>query len=193
MCGADHGASSEADLICGLRRGEVGAFDALFDRHRAGVFAYALAMLHDRGIAEDVVQEVFVEMARRADRLDPARGAAAWLYRVARNRAIDRLRRRRRLEFPGDDVLAERGARVPDPGSAPDAGLADAETAAGLRRAVDALPERERDVLLMRFYGGLTFQEVARAVRRPLGTVLWQAHRALGRLRAAMPSAGELR
>ena len=169
-------AESDEVLIRRLRVGEAAAFDALFDRYRRGVLAYVTGMLGDRALAEDVTQETFLTLLKRIDRLNPRRGASAWLYRVARNRAIDLLRHRR-FEVSDPDS----GALRVDTRTPVDEVVVH-ERSEVIERALGSLPVRERDLLLLRFYGGLTFREVAAAVRRPLGTVLWQVRRSLKKL-----------
>jgi RNA polymerase sigma-70 factor (ECF subfamily) len=178
------GTARETDghLLARLQAGDAEAFDALFARHRRGLLAYAEAILGDRAAAEDITQEAFTALARHADEIDPHRGPTAWLYRVARNRAIDRRRHGAWETTPGDKALA---MRRDEEGAEPSASenVMARERDAAVRRALASLPEAERDVLTMRYFGGLTFREVGRALRQPLGTVLWRAHRGLGRLR----------
>jgi RNA polymerase sigma-70 factor, ECF subfamily len=174
---------TDADLIRRCQAGEVEAFDGLFERHRRPLYGYLRVRLLDHALAEDVVQESFVALARHMDRIDPRRGVSAWLFRVARNRAIDLLRKRGHEDTATPERLAGMLAGTPAPdGSAPEQ-MADRERDAALRAALNALPEVERDVLLMRFFGGLRFREIAAALRRPVSTVLWLSRRGLARLR----------
>lgn len=176
-------AGSVSSAIIRLQNGELGAFDELFDRYRRGILAYVIGLVRDRGLAEDIVQEVFLRLVRRCRDIDPKRGASAWLYRVARNLAIDTLRRRKHEVVPenGEFVAGTRDQMAV--GSGPDRDLMARERAELVRAALDSVPAKERDVLLLHYYGGLTFQEISKVVRRPLGTVLWQARRAVRRLR----------
>jgi len=170
---------SDSSLIKRLQRGDKAAFDVLFEKHRRGILAYLLQMSGDRGLAEDVTQECFIELVRRIESIDRRRGAKGWLYRVARNRMVDILRHR------GHESLRGREYFVDAPGSdgGPEAGLVSRDRKARVLQALKTLPERERDVIMLRFYGELTFKEIARAVRRPLGTVLWQGRNGLHKLR----------
>lgn len=175
--------AGESDLVRGLQAGDLGAFDELFERHRRGLLAYVVGLLGDRALAEDVVQDCFVQLARSAERLDPSRGVRPWLYRVAHNRAIDLLRRRRREPPATEEELAGHREEAPALEPTPADGMIRGETQRRVRAALRRLPEAEREVLMLRFYGDLTFQEAARVARRPLGTMLWRASRALHRLR----------
>jgi RNA polymerase sigma-70 factor, ECF subfamily len=167
-----------------VKAGDADAFAELFEAHRRGLLAYVAGMLCDRELAEEIVQDCFVRLVGALGRINPERGVSGWLYRTARNRTIDVLRRRKFEISYGDDL----------PGGAPGIGteqtqptpidelMAD-ETRGRVRRCLNRLPERERDLLMLRFYGGLTFREAAQALGRPLGTVLWQARKSMARLR----------
>jgi RNA polymerase sigma-70 factor (ECF subfamily) len=188
MDSTPHAPETERHLVERLKAGDTAAFDALFEKHRNGLLAYVAGLTRDRHLAEDIVQESFVRMARQAARLRPEQGAGGWLYRVARNQAIDAIRRRRfeTTEPEGsDDAAPARETQDPSAVTPADA-LAAREREAEVRALLDALPAGERDVLLLRFFGDMTFREAAGVLRRPLGTVLWQAQRALGRMRERM-------
>lgn len=175
---------TDAYLVKRLQAGELDAFDVLFRKYRRKLLAYVLGLLHDRERAEDVVQESFVELAAKMRKIDPEKGVSPWLYRVARNRAIDVLRHRRFEVLPGDDYLAETvGADSSREAPTPDGEMVAEERRQEVRRMLNALPEKERDLLMLRFYGDLTFAEIAQVVRRPLGTVLWQVNKSLKKLR----------
>ena len=191
MCEALQGGESEQRLVRRLQGGDMAAFDVLFERFRRELLAFTVGLLGDRTDAEDVVQESFVALAARIRHLDPEQGVKAWLYRVARNRAIDRLRKRKWSVFPGCTFF-RRQARPERAGDrAPGESAARADTFARLRDALDRLPEREREVLLLRYYSDLAFREIAGIVGRPMGTVLWQARRGVERLREMQKDAGD--
>lgn len=107
------------------------------------------------------------------------------MYRVARNRAIDAMRARG--SGPGTAARDDAGSAVTDeaadPGPSPVQEAVARERAAVVRRALEMLPPKERDVLLLRYFGDLKFSEIARIRRRPLGTVLWQVTRSLEKIR----------
>lgn len=186
---------TDSGLLERLKEGDTGAFDALFDKHRRGVFSYVMGMVGDRGLAEDIVQDCFLELVRNLERIKPEQGAGGWLYRVARNRAIDQLRTRRRgigkvgTDFPDASPAAEQV----DSGPTPLEEAVARERAIGVREALEMLPPKERDLLLLRFFGDLKFNEIARLRRRPLGTVLWQATRSLEKIRMLLEKQAEFR
>lgn len=169
-------------LLRRLCAGDGRAFDVLFARHRRGLLAYGLSLTGDRGLAEDVVQETFLALVRNLEGVDPRRGVSGWLYRVARNRALDLRRRRHRECAPGAESLTELQEARAVAGPASDGVLA-REREVALQGALARLPAAEREVLVLRYFSDLTFREVAQALGQPLGTVLWRAHTALSRLR----------
>jgi len=189
MCDRRYPEETEIGLVERLRNGQWEAFDGLFEKHRRAVLAYVAGMLRDAGGAEDVVQECFMELARHVGEIDPARGVRPWLFRVARHRAIDRLRRRREQVLSDLDGSAFLLAKLAG-GASPADEVMEKERAADVRRALNLLDARDRDLLMLRFYGDLTFREIADVMRRPLGTILWRFPRALERLRRKLTPEG---
>jgi RNA polymerase sigma-70 factor (ECF subfamily) len=152
------------------------AFEELYSRFGRAVYGVVRRMVGDPVSSEDVVQEAFTNVWRAAAGYRRDRGSASgWLYAIARNAAADALRARR--PTPVGDVPEE-----PDPRPEP----ADA-VAAGLERfsvhaAVDTLPAREREVIELAYFGGLSQSEVAERLALPLGTVKTRTRSGLARL-----------
>ena len=147
-------------------------FEPLFRTAYPRVLRATELFLGERAAAEDVAQEAFARLLEREPM--PADGAERWVFRVARNLAVDRLRHLRRV-VPLD---ALRGAVVP-------AEVLD-ERVAALRSAVSSLPERQREVVGLRIYGELSYEAIAAAVGRSLGAVKQELHRAKLALQAKM-------
>ena len=153
------------------------AFNALFDQCADDVHAYAISLLGDRSSAEDITALAFERLYRSRSRLDRSRGTPrAWLFAIARNAALDELRRRRRQ--PQSELSVEAlGDR-----SAVEA-LEHVERRANVREALSALPLREREVVLLKFHGQLSNNELARALGISESNAGSRVHRALTRLR----------
>lgn len=169
----------ERDIATRLRRRDPAAVEALHARYGGMVFGYLVRVLRDRGAAEDVHQQVFLEVWQRARSFDPDRaGASTWIMTIARSRAIDHLRRR--VPEPKDptDTLA----LVEDPADP----VAEMFDQWWLAAALAELPEQEQRVLRMRFADELSQTEIAAALDVPLGTVKSWMARGLERLRATM-------
>ncbi|MEI6807601.1 MAG: sigma-70 family RNA polymerase sigma factor [bacterium] len=175
----------DAGLLRRLQNGETAAFDVIFEKHRRGVFSYVRGMVNDNGLAEDIVQECFLELVKNIARIKPEQGAGGWLYRVARNRAIDVLRARKNWFDSDKTELADKrpAEELADERPTPSENAVAREREANVRMALEMLPPKERDILLLRYFGDLKFNDIAKLRRRPLGTVLWQATRSLEKIR----------
>ncbi len=176
--------TTDAELLArvGERDGE--AFAILYGRYVRPVFGLALRRLGDRGHAEDAVQEAFAAIWRSASTYRPERGAAGgWLYTVARNAIVDRLRR----NGPAADAeLPELASSQPGPAQQAEASA----VAWRVHRALEELQPREREVIELAYWSGLTQSEVAEYLHLPLGTVKTRTRSALAHLASELE--GEL-
>jgi RNA polymerase sigma-70 factor (ECF subfamily) len=172
---------SDEALVVLTGQGEEAALAALYDRHGRIAYGLAVRVVRDRALAEDVVQEAFMGVWRTAARFSAEQGrASTWLMMLVHRRAVDVVRReeRRRGELLDD-------APEPAGDSAEDAvwlRLQRERVQAALRR----LPDREREVLELAYYGGYTQSELARRLGEPLGTVKSRTSSGLARLRALL-------
>jgi RNA polymerase sigma-70 factor, ECF subfamily len=161
------------------------AFDALYRACVADVHGYALSLLGDRASAEDVTALSFERLLRARGRLDSRRGSPrALLFTIARNAALDELRRRRRR---GQAAVPVTELPTAGPG-----GAEDVERREDVRRALAALPAREREIVLLKFHGQLTNTELARAMGISESNAGTRLHRALERLRRSPLGAREI-
>jgi RNA polymerase sigma-70 factor, ECF subfamily len=167
--------ASDGELIRRVARRDANAFEALYRRYARPVFGLALRRLGDRMRAEDAVQETFAAIWRSARTYKPDRGAGApWLYAVARNAIVDRSRSR-------NDVPDE----IPDspsPDLGPDEHAEASYISWRVHRALEDLPENEREVIELAYYGNLSQSEVADYLNIPLGTVKTRTRSGLSRL-----------
>ena len=168
-------AACDGELIARTAEGDGEAFEELYRRFARPVLALALRRLPDRGRAEDAVQETFAAVWRSARTYRPERGAGApWLYTVARNAVVDQARRR-----------VEPAAEAPDTPSEDPAPSERAESewlSWRVHRALEELPGRERTVIELAYWSGLSQNEVASSLNIPLGTVKTRTRSALTRL-----------
>lgn len=177
-------AAHDGELMARVRQRDAAAVRALYDRHSSMVYGLGLRILRDAPEAEDLVQDVFLHVWRRAELFDGERGQfAGWLVSLARNRAIDRLRSRRTRERRGDEFGAEVQARPAsqeaDPGETAYAG----ELRGVVSRALAVLPEPQRVALELAYFGGLSHSEIAEHLAAPLGTVKGRIRQGMIRLR----------
>jgi RNA polymerase sigma-70 factor (ECF subfamily) len=171
---------SDSELLQLILAGEELAFTAVYRRHQAQIYRFALLMSGSHAIAEDVTQEVFIVLMREPTRYDASRGSLpAYLYGIARNyvlRCIDR----DRSYIPIADESAQ-GGPVPlyelAAQSDPLDDLARSEIIRSVRQAVLALPSRYRDVVILCDFQELSYAEAATVLGRPVGTICSRLHR----------------
>jgi RNA polymerase sigma-70 factor (ECF subfamily) len=169
-------------MVTGLKSGDQSAMAALYDRYSSIVYSVALRVLGDTGAAEDVLQEVFLQLWRNPGAFDAARGSlGAWLAVITRNRAIDSLRKRRPETDIEDVVLSV----------APDlAGDAERSRAAEkVRGVLVAMPAPQRSALEMAYFEGMSHSEIADKTGEPLGTIKTRIRSGLIALRKAFQTA----
>jgi RNA polymerase sigma-70 factor (ECF subfamily) len=157
------------------------AFSQLYDRFSTLVFTLAMRMLKARSDAEDLLQEVFVQVWRQAENYSAERGSPeAWIVNIARSRAIDKIRSIRRLEksfvLTGDPARAESGENV-------ESSAAESEARLTMNSAMANLPETQRKVLELAYFDGLTQTEIAERLAEPLGTIKTRMRSGIQRLR----------
>ena len=157
--------------------GDSTAFAELVREHQSMVFSIAYHYLQDRSLAEDLAQEVFLELYQNLDRMQSAAHLAFWLRRVTANRCIDQGRRKlRRREMALEDTPEPTAAAQP----------ADPLLSERLRQSLATLPERQRMVVILRFQEGLGPAEIAEALDMPVNTVKSTLHRSLEELRKGL-------
>lgn len=172
---------SDNDLLRAVSRGDEQALAAIYDRYRLILFGLILRILHDRQEAEDVLQEAFVQVWRRAADFDESRGRAfTWLVTIARSRALDRLRSLGSRAKLADEVVAH--SLYEEAGDAA-ADALKSERGTIVRRALAELPDEQRRTLLLAYFDGLTQTEIAARLGDPLGTVKTRMRSGLMKLR----------
>jgi RNA polymerase sigma-70 factor (ECF subfamily) len=161
-----------------MRSGDQSALAELYDRYSSVVYAVALRVLGDTGAAEDVLQEVFLQLWRNPGAFDAARGSlGSWLAVITRNRAIDLLRRRR-PETDIEDVIV---SVAPDLAAEADRSRA----AAKVRDVMAAMAKPQRAALEMAYFEGMSHTEIASKTGEPLGTIKTRIRAGLITLRKA--------
>lgn len=171
----------DVEIIREAARGEVDALTALYDRYVTLLVTLARRMLGDPAAAEDLVQDVFMEVWRRADAYDPSRGSVrTWIMVRLRSRALDRLRSAPvRREVATAEIAPQRAAvDAEDPQLSPDRHA--------VREALLGLPDDQRRVLELAYFQGMSMSEISEAIGSPIGTVKSRTAAALTKLRAAM-------
>lgn len=184
--GSDAERKIDADLLARVARGDEDAFAKFYARCANGLYSLALKMLNDGKEAEDVLQEGFTYMWRKAASYDPARSSPfTWAVMIVRNKAIDRLRSRHRqsrivekatIEFAhfndADDLSALEPSRRED--------------CAQVRAALAEIPDEQKQAVELAFFSGLTHEQIAAKLETPLGTIKARIRRGLLRMRSSL-------
>ncbi len=182
---SSEGAHVDAILIERILTRDASALGDLYDRHSRVLYGVILRILRNRSEAEEVLQEVFVTVWNRAETYDGAVGsAAAWLVRIARNRAIDRLRANTARVRAVESVPFERRSS-----ENPETSASLGEQQRAVARALDAIPREQRDLIEEAYYLGLTQSELAERHKLPLGTVKTRIRTGLLTLRQQLSQA----
>ncbi|MGH6690665.1 MAG: sigma-70 family RNA polymerase sigma factor [Gammaproteobacteria bacterium] len=178
----------DEDLIAHLERGNHDALAVIFDRYHRLVFSVAQRILRDAAEAEDVLQEIFLEVYRIAAKYDPARGTVrVWLLQFAYHRSLNRrqaLTRRRFYDSANGSEHAASSHAIPERWN----GLTRDEWTRAIRQGLDTLNERQRVTIELALFKQLTLREVAAEMVQPLGTVRHYYYRGLKRLRDILGS-----
>jgi RNA polymerase sigma-70 factor (ECF subfamily) len=173
--------NSPAYLIRQTANQDREAFGQLYDRFSCVVYTLAMRMLRMPSDAEDLLQEVFVQVWHQANRYSEERGSPeAWIINIARSRAIDKLRARRRMEK--SFVLTDDPARAESTENV-ESSAAESETKLTMNSALANLPEAQRRVLALAYFEGLSQTEIADRLKEPLGTVKTRMRSGIQRLR----------
>lgn len=173
---------ADDELVDAFKQGDAKAFEELVLRYKNSLYQYIFAMTRDAGAAEDLFQETFISFFKHADKYQARGKFKAWLFLAARNRTLNFFRDRDKL-FSLDQTDDEGGdllSALPDSSPTPAEALSGRETEEQIRRAVLALPVRQREMIYLRQY--FSFKEIAQMLQRPLGTVLADCHRAVKKM-----------
>lgn len=172
-----------AELLPRIAGGDRGALRQLYQATSAKLFGVCLRILSDKDESEDVLQEVYLTIWRRADRFEAGRASVmAWVSTIARNRAIDRLRARGPMAYaePVEDL------EIADGAAGAEALLAAGEDAEALGRCLSELDPRTEKVIRTAFFEGVTYEALAHRMDTPLGTVKSWIRRGLMKLKGCL-------
>jgi RNA polymerase sigma-70 factor (ECF subfamily) len=174
--------------LAAVARGDQAALRRVYDQTSAKLFGVCLRILKDRAEAEDVLQDVYVTVWRRAGSFDSSRGVSpiTWLATLARNRAIDRLRASKAHLSRPIDLVAETADIAP----LADATLEQDQTQSRLAHCLEQLEPDHAGYVRSAFFGGYTYQTLAEAAAVPLGTMKSWIRRSLLRLRSCLDEGG---
>jgi len=172
----------EETLLIQAQSGDRNAYGELVSRCYPGVIRVVYRLCGDTQLAEDAAQETFIRAWVRLPEFQSRAPFSHWLYRIAVNTALDTLREKPQESLDDDGYTGQIAGKTPDP----EAALIEREQADTVQNAVKALPEAARTVLVLREYGGLSYDEIASTLDIPTGTVMSRLNYARTRLRETL-------
>lgn len=165
---------TDEELVSAVLEGDQERFGDLVERYQGRLVNYLFRLLRNADDAHELAQEVFLKVYQVLDRYDPQYKFSTWLFRVAQNAAIDQIRRRRLklVSLHQEDAGGEsRDWDLPSPERSPYGQLRNQERGGAIQQAIEALPWEYRELILLRHYGELAYEEIAQLKKMPLGTV----------------------
>jgi RNA polymerase sigma-70 factor (ECF subfamily) len=200
MSQAIDSAAADFDLLTSLRRGDVGALEALAGRYGTKIYRLAFGVTRNQADAEEVLQDVLLTLARKGESFEGRSALGSWLYRITTNAALNKRRGKRlELETPLEDLLptfkadghraGDRTFILADWSQNPEEELLSGERRRVLERAIDSLPDHYRVVLVLRDVEGLSNESVAEVLDESVPSVKSRLHRARMVLREQLTQA----
>jgi len=180
---------TDQELVADYLEGDDTSLAVLVDRHLPAVYNFALSLVHDSQMADDIAQESFIKAWKNIRRFISTKSFQTWLFSIAHNTAIDTLRQKRDVAFSafenaeGENTLT---ATMVDDSPLPSELLQKAQDATFVQRLLQSLDPQYQDVLTLRYQNDMTFKEIGEALKKPLHTVKSQHRRALASLRRAL-------
>ena len=181
---------SDEELVEACQAGEASAFDVLVARWEDRIRGAAFRFLGSEEEARDVAQEAFLKAYRALDGFKREARFSSWLYQIATNLCRDRLRRRKTRATVSLEALEGMGPAMVETRPGAHERLLERDLARAVRRAIEALPEEQREVVILKEYQDLTFLEIAQALDVPVSTVKTRLYRGLGQLRLRLEREG---
>jgi RNA polymerase sigma-70 factor (ECF subfamily) len=168
---------TDAELMLSAQRGDMSAFEALYDRYNKRLFHFILRFVRERALAEDILQETFLRLLKNKKRLRKDSRFSTYLFTIARNLCLDTLKSwERRHVFISHENSIE---RTTDKSKGPDKILEETEMGKIIQNEIQALPPDQREVLILSKYGGLPYDEIAQILESTTVAVKQKAYRAM--------------
>ncbi|MEM9291454.1 MAG: sigma-70 family RNA polymerase sigma factor [Acidobacteriota bacterium] len=166
---------NDEDIVAAVLAGREDSFSELVQRYQGRLVNYLYRMLRNVDEAHDLTQDVFFKVYQALDSFNPRYRFSTWLFRIAQNAAIDHMRKRRlkvvSLQRPDPEGGADQEWEMPSSDRGPYGDLRNLERGDAIQQAIDQLPWEYRELILLRHYGELSYDEIATAKEMPLGTV----------------------
>jgi len=181
---------SDEDLMLAYGGGDAGAFDALYQRHKGGVYRYLLRQCRDAGVADELFQDVWMNLIRSRENYSVQAKFTTYIYKLAHNRLIDHYRSHGKAALLSFDDDGDDAPAIPEPAAAPrdepERHLDIKQQAAQLLQLLGALPEAQREAFVMQYEGGMSVEEIADATGVTRETAKSRLRYALTKLRQGL-------
>jgi RNA polymerase sigma-70 factor (ECF subfamily) len=185
---------SDEALLQQVARRDATALEELYDRHAQIVYNLIIRIVRETALADELLQETFWQVWRQADKFRGEGAAAAWLYRIARNKSLDQLRRRQVRPQPVDTANEEAEAAVWEqlPAAEPEVEqtIERRQDSASVRQALAQIPAEQRNCLELAYFEGMSQRQIAAHTNTPLGTVKTRLQMGLEKLERLLTTAG---
>jgi RNA polymerase sigma-70 factor, ECF subfamily len=176
---------SDEALIGRVAAGDKLAMQVLFARHHVRIYRFVLRLVRDQTLAEDLINEVFLDVWRQANRFEARSAVSTWLLAIARFKALSALRRR-----PDEELDENAAAAIEDPGDDPDLAVQKKDKSEALRKCLEALSPEHREIIDLVYYHEKSVEEVAEVVGIPVNTVKTRMFYGRKRLSELLKAAG---
>lgn len=185
---------TDAELIKAYKKGDTEALEKIMKKYKTPIYAYLLKMVRNTDYANDLFQEIFLKLIKNIQSYNEEQKFANWIYTVAHNMVIDGFRKNKNRRFEsldqskGEDAghisgLKTAGETIASKELSPENILIKNETDGKIEKAFEILSDEQREVFIMRHYWGLSFKEIAKILKVPIGTALARMARALSKLK----------
>lgn len=174
--------AADNELMLKVRDGDLGKLSFLFERYHRVLFNFFLRSTGNRGLSEDLVQEVFLRLLKYRHTFRADSQFSAWMYHVARNAQIDHFRKHKHEDEAGHDGEDDAFSEIPSSGLTPEETLAKRQETCLVRKALAQLSAERREVLILSRYQGLNYEEIATILGCEVGTVKGRVFRAIREL-----------
>jgi len=173
---------TDEQLVEAYLKGDRSALNFLIKRYLTPIFNYALSLVKDTAVAEDIAQEVFVKVWKKIKKYDSRYKFKSWLYRIAKNTCLDYLKKNKTINFSDldlndDNLLFEN--LIKEASASPQAEMESAEQSGMVNSAIDQLPEKYRETVKLHYQGGYKFMEIAEILKESIETIKSRNRRAL--------------
>lgn len=188
---SDYNSLSDEHLLRMVAKQDLHAYEVLYDKHAAAMFGLILRIVRDSTAAEELLQETFWQIWQNASQYEGTGAAAAWMFRIGRNRSLDELRRQKARPRSSEQVDIESAYRTT--GANQPSAESEAETLLNrqqIQHALSALPEEQRVCLTLAYFEGLSHAQIGERLNLPMGTVKSRLRIGMEKLERSLRTAG---